>query len=119
MKIIRATVLAVLMIFVLATTSMATTFEQISVTSGAVVTFTAAKIGGENPQPQAAACSLTTGSIRWTTDGTTPTNTVGHLMEVSGQILILGNGDINNFKAIAVSTTGVLSCSYYPTNQYK
>ncbi len=119
MKSIRRTVLAVLMILILATIVWATTFEQISVTSGAVVTFTAAKIGALNPQPQAAACSLETGSIRWTTDGTTPTSTVGHLMQVGEQILILGNGDINNFKAIAVSTTGVLSCSYYPENQYK
>jgi hypothetical protein len=119
MKTVRVAVLAVLVVLALVSASMATTFEQISVTSGAVVTFTATKIGPPNQYAVAAACSLTTGSIRWTSDGTTPTSTVGHLMAANEQITLLGAGDVNNFKAIAVSTTGVLSCSYYPQNMYR
>jgi hypothetical protein len=116
MKRLLVSLIAVL---VFASVSFAATFEQLSITSGAVVTFTAAKIGPPNPYAQAAACSLETGSIRWTTDGTTPSSSVGHLMSAATEILILGEGDVANFKAIATSTTGVLSCSYYPTNQYR
>ena len=45
-------------------------------------------------------CTLETAQIRWTVDGTAPTSSVGHLLNV-GQTLTLQNGsDIVNFRAI-------------------
>ncbi len=96
------------------------TFEQISVTSGAVVTPTAAKIAADGVYPSgaiAALCTLETASIRWTCDGTTPTSTVGHLMTVGEALEITGHKDIVDFKAIAPSTTGTLSCTYSFTKE--
>ena len=91
-------------------------FEQISVTSGAAIGFTASMIdttGGHN-QAVAAFCSLETGPIHYIFDGkTTPTSTVGHAMAAGSNFTLYGYGDIKNFQAIADDTTGVLSCSYF------
>jgi hypothetical protein len=104
----------VLVMLLIAVPAFATSFEQISVTSGAVKTFTTAKItfsGAVNPLR--AYCTLETGDVRYTIDGTTPTSTVGHLLSAGGWIEVFGPTDVVNFKAIATSTTGVLSCTYY------
>jgi hypothetical protein len=56
--------------------------------------------------------TLETAQIRFNYDGTTPTSTVGHLMEV-GQTLELKNHDeIVNFLAIRTGSSGTLKVSY-------
>lgn len=103
--------LLVLFLFI-GSSAYATQFEQITVSS-TVIGFTASKIGTPYPPAVAAACSLEGGSIRWTTDGTTPTTLIGHLMVSGDKIMLKGRGDIQNFKAIRVTLDGTLSCSYY------
>jgi len=106
-------------VLMLITPALATDFEQISVTSSPAVGFTATKIshsGAFQPYAQLAMCTLLGGPILFTTDGTTPTTSasgVGHTMNVGDVLHIWGYADIAKFLAIAVSTTGVLSCSYY------
>ena len=57
-------------------------------------------------------CTLETDQIRFTLDGTTPTSTIGHLLN-QGQNLTLRNpSDIKNFKAIRVTTDASLKVTY-------
>lgn len=58
-------------------------------------------------------CSLETAQIRFRIDGTSPTSSVGHLLEI-GQTLTLNNpGDITNFRAIRTGdTSGVLRVTF-------
>jgi hypothetical protein len=57
-------------------------------------------------------CRLETGQIRFTLDGTTPTASVGILLQV-GETLTLDNyDDLSKFKGFAVSTPGSLRCTY-------
>ena len=60
-----------------------------------------------------ATCTLETGQIRFWLDGTDPTSSEGHLLEI-GQSIGLTNGvQIGNFRAIKTGvTSGVLRCSY-------
>jgi hypothetical protein len=91
-------------------------FEQLSVTSGAVVSFTASKIVYNGPvgwvNASSAYCTVETGALRVTFDGTTPSSTVGHLIATSSWFQLTGFNQIQNFKSIAPSTTGVLTCTY-------
>lgn len=60
-------------------------------------------------------CTLESGQIRFTLDGTAPTTLIGHLLEI-GQSLTLENvGDLKNFKAIR---TGAVSGSLKVTYRY-
>lgn len=118
MKKILVTLLIVSLLAFPVMAGVATNFEQISVTSGAVKTFTANLVQDTTKSPanaKAAYCTLETGPIRYTMDGTTPTADVGHLMAVATSFALYGYQDISSFKAIAVSTTGVLSCTYFFT----
>lgn len=58
-------------------------------------------------------CSLETASIRYTTDGTTPTTSVGHLVD-AGQTITLKNPNIiKNFSAIRTgASSGSLKVTY-------
>lgn len=90
-------------------------FEQITVATTAIG-FTAATIqaGNGHPQVTLASCRLETAQVRFTVDGTTPTSTVGTLLEI-GDWLTLSSPDlVANFLAIRTGgTSGQLNCTYY------
>ncbi len=59
---------------------------------------------------------LETAQIRWTVDpsGTTVSSTVGEPLDVGETLMVSGNTDMANFKAIRTGgTSGVLHCSYF------
>ncbi len=78
-------------------------------TSGGVAIAAGGKFSTTNRAPASySLLTLETAQIRYTLDGTTPTTSVGHLLD-PGQALTLTHGDIQGFKAIRVgSTSGIL-----------
>jgi hypothetical protein len=82
--------------------------------ANSVKTFTDAKVNaGSGRSPFRAVFIIETAQIRYTVDGkTTPTTTVGHLGEIGDIVTILGEHDIENFKAIRV---GAVSAVIQPT----
>ncbi len=64
-------------------------------------------------QATAASCRLETAQIRYTYDGTTPTSTVGTLLEVGETLTLSGNDALQDFQAIRTgSSSGALKCNY-------
>lgn len=77
--------------------------DKLDITDDAAVAFTATKIPSGCV---AALCTLETNDIRFTTDGTTPTQAIGHLVYYPAMFYIRGENDIKKFKCIAcVGTT--------------
>ena len=72
-------------------------FEQIAVSSAAV-SMTLTPSAGVTPV--AAIIEVEDAAIRFTTDGTTPTATVGHNAEVGDIIELPTRGQVHNFSAI-------------------
>lgn len=64
---------------------------------------------------RSAMCRLETAPIRYTTDGaTTPTTTVGIVVNPMEWIVLGSPGEIKNFKAIRTGdTSGSLKCFYF------
>lgn len=90
-------------------------FEQITVAATAIG-FTSATISAGNGHIQAnsASCRNETAQIRFTIDGTTPTTTVGTLLEIGDSFILSSPDLLQNFKAIRTgSTSAKLSCSYF------
>jgi len=85
--------------------------------AGTAVGFTTATIvaGSGHPQANRAVCGLETAEIRYTVDGsTTPTASVGQVLEPYSTLTFSNPQDIVNFKAIrTTSTSGVLTCHFY------
>jgi len=104
--------LVIVSVLLLVSPVLASEFEKITVSS-TPIGFTVVKIGNPAAPAVAAACSLEGADIRWRSDGINPTTTVGHLMSTGEKIMLKGNGDIKNFKAISVTTNGTLSCTYF------
>lgn len=92
---------------------MAYGFESIPVESTAVG-LTASNFQPDNQrQPKRAFLTLETAQIRFTYDETTPTASVGHLMEVGEQLLLDSYDDLYRFRAIRTgSVSGVLKVTY-------
>lgn len=87
-------------------------FETLTVAGTAVgpTAATAAPASGE--ASLALFGPLETAQVRWADGGTTPTSTVGHLLEV-GQVLLY-DGDVGAIKFIRTGgTSGALPASYY------
>lgn len=113
--------LALALVFSLVTFAFAVAyFEQLSIGKDAVVAFTAAKIyhaGQYQQYAQEAKCTVTTGAINYTVDGTTPTTTatgVGHTANIGDVLTIAGYDNISSFQAIAVtSTSSTVTCTYF------
>lgn len=82
------------------------THQQLSITSGAVVTLTV-PVGAT-----IAAFTVETASIRMLDDGTTPTNSLGNLWTTGPANYA---GPLTAMKFIAVSTTATLDVLYYVT----
>ena len=88
--------------------------EQITV-AGTAIGFTAATInvGDGHAQANTATCRNETAQIRVTVDGTTPTSTVGTLVEIGDTFQVSSNNAMNLFRAIRTGgTSGKLTCNY-------
>jgi len=56
--------------------------------------------------------TIETAPIRFTADGTAPTSSIGHLLNI-GDVLICDGSDARKFRAIrAGSVSGVIKCTY-------
>lgn len=78
-------------------------FTTLTVSTTAVG-FPAAAIDGL-PFRSSAYCTVENGSIRYRTDGTDPTSTVGHLVASGGSFTITSAPDLKNFRAIRSGVT--------------
>lgn len=91
--------------------------EQITVAATAIG-FTTSKItpngGPGQAQAVTAICRLETAEIRYTNDGTTtPTSSVGTLLEIGDVLTVQGHDVLVNFKAIRTGgSSGQLDCTY-------
>ena len=111
--------LSIFIVLLFSFAAFATDFEQVTLANNAVSTLTAAKYhhaGAFQQDAIEAFCTLTVGSINYTTNGTTPTTTtggVGHTMTTSDKLILTGP-DIAAFQGIATTAVApILSCSYY------
>lgn len=59
---------------------------------------------GQPPATVAECGPLEAGRVRYTTNGTAPTTTLGHLLEVGDRLTIEGQVDIAGFRAIRVGS---------------
>jgi hypothetical protein len=82
-------------------------FQTLTPTSSSASSLTPTLSGQEK-----AFITLATGSVRFRMDGTAPTTSVGHLLLAGENVTLNTRGQIDNFKAISVSTHGVLSINY-------
>src|SRR5947209_7236950 len=92
-----------------------TKLEQLAV-ANASVGFTLANINnttGAHPAALRSTCRARTAEMSYTIDGTTPTSTVGILIEIGDVLQLEGNDTLNNFRAIrTTSTSGQLDCTH-------
>ena len=91
-------------------------YESITVAASAIgFTLATYKTTSTNAKTFAkrAFCTLESGQIRWRIDGSDPTSTVGHLLEIGQSLEIEETGNIDNFRAIATGgTNGALKVTY-------
>lgn len=90
------------------------------ITVDGVTTLTAATIASaladrakvsQNGTIKRVVCTVETASIRVTGDGSNPTSSAGHLLNI-GDIYIVNAGEISDFRAIKVSAAGKIAASY-------
>ena len=87
-------------------------FESITVANTAIG-FTAAIIGSTTDIVTEVDCTLETAQIRFRVDGTDPTSTEGHILNVGSSIKLTNRAEIAKFKAIRTgAASGALKCSY-------
>ena len=79
--------------------------ESITVSNTAIGFTTATIEPGNGTIPAKAVFAVETAQIRFTVDGTTPTSSVGLLVQVGDIITIKGQSDIQSFRAIRVTST--------------
>jgi len=84
--------------------------QQLSITSGAVVTLTVP------PNATMAAFTIETASIRMLDDGTAPTPTLGNLWTTGPAYYGGSLAQLKAMQFIAVSTTATLDVLYYTNN---
>jgi hypothetical protein len=57
--------------------------------------------------------TIENGDVRYTYDGTTPTSTVGHILQAGGSIVLSGQNQIGSFKCFRIgAVNAVLSITY-------
>ena len=85
-------------------------FQQLTVAASSVsLTVPSGAITGH--------CRLETAQIRFTLDGTTPTTTIGTLLEVGETLLLENRGELTGLKAIRTGgTSGLLNVEYSGRN---
>jgi hypothetical protein len=87
-------------------------YESITVSTTAVG-LTASKFNSYAAYEIKAYMTLETAQIRWRLDGTNPTSSEGHLLEVGTNLTVEGYKNLSQFKAIRTGTTdGVLKVTY-------
>jgi hypothetical protein len=89
-------------------------FEQITVSNSAI-TLTASiyRVDSSGEKAKRALITCEDAQIRYTYDGTTPTSTVGHILNPMDTLVLTGSDNISNFKAIRKgSTDGKISVTY-------
>ena len=87
--------------------------ESITV-AGTAIGFTAAKIVQTAGTAAMAVLTTEDAPIRFTVNGTTPTSTVGHLIQPSATVIICGSLDINKFRSIRTTgTSGTAVVTYF------
>lgn len=88
-------------------------FETITVANSAIGCTAATANPSNAPGAVRAVMTLETAQIRYRYDGTDPTSTVGHLLEIGETLVLEGADNIRRFKAIRTgSTSGALSTTY-------
>lgn len=88
-------------------------FETVTVAAVAIglTAATYAPASGENAEE--AFITLALGTLRYRYDGTDPSATVGHVLTDGGSIVLKGQNQMSQFKAIrTTATSGVLSVTY-------
>jgi hypothetical protein len=107
----------VLLLLVLAVTSLQaasyTKYEQITV-ANAVKTLTVINyFSGGQQIATVVSCRLQDAEIRWTIDGSTPTTTVGTMLEPLETLILSDVAAMSAFQAIRTgATSGILNCTY-------
>ena len=87
-------------------------YEAISVTT--LKTLTASTWNVSGMKDVSALLTLESAQIRYTLDGaTTPTSSVGHLMNPGDSLILESSTALANFKAIVVSGTASLKVTYF------
>jgi hypothetical protein len=84
-------------------------FETITVGALAAVTLTVATATGK----QGCFLSVETADVRFRTDGTAPTTTVGHLLYATGSMRLMHPTLLTNLKMITTAGTATVHVSYY------
>jgi len=91
--------------------------ESITV-SNTDIGFTSAIISPERrTKPYKAIFVVEAAAIRFTVDGSTPTSTVGFLVEIGDIVTINGEGDIKKFRAIRTGGTDAIIQPIYFTDR--
>lgn len=91
-------------------------YESITINIAAAVALTAANYASTySDPPPSALITVETAQIRFRTDGSAPTSTVGHVAEIGDRIQISGLRDLKNFQAISTHATSsaTVRVSYY------
>lgn len=57
--------------------------------------------------------TLEQGQIRYYYDGTSPTSTTGHILDIGGSLVLRGQNQMSQFKCIRTGTTsGIITVTY-------
>jgi len=88
-------------------------FEQLTVTNSVQV-LTPSKYKPADTSGGASEAFLTNAgaAIRFTYDGTTPTATVGHLLQDGGSLVLKGQNQMSQFKCIRESSDSEITITY-------
>ena len=91
------------------------TYEAITVADTAIG-FTSTNYMNSNATQVRASrvvCTCETAQMRYCYDGTTPTTTVGHVLNANDVVVIMGDDAIKNFKAIrTTASSGAIQATY-------
>ncbi len=97
-----------------APTGFAYDHEALSVTSGAAVSFTKAKVNPTNlPSAKSVEITVETQNVRYRYDGKgDPTTSTGHQVLAGGERYVIGINNINQFRMIAETGTATVRVTY-------
>jgi len=86
--------------------------ETLTVSSTALP-FTATVYDSGSGRPQSALVTIATDNIRFWSDGTAPTATIGHLGTAGTPIEVCGFSNLKNWRMIRQTTDATVSVSYF------
>lgn len=109
-KILSVIVLAAMLI--LPVSLWAASYESITVADTAIGITSALLTPTLSIHPNTGICTLETAQVRFRLDGTDPTSSTGHLLNIGYILYITSKEDLMRFRAIRTgSTSGVLNCT--------